>query len=342
MLLRQMKLNSSKRGSLKPWILRAICFAGLSWAGMWVFEYQGTVAANVPIIRTADSVACSRDGSTIVTGGSEMVVKLWDARTRQLKRSLKGHQMQIQKVAISPDGTLVASASADWTVKVWDAETGQLKFSVLGHRNGSTSVAFSPDGKKLASCGWDGFFRLWDATSGQLLKEVEVPRRTPDSAKCLQSVVFSPDGTKVAVVNPWDAVRLLEVNSGRQLKQWSVLFNSLYWATFSPDGTTLASASDNGTVWQWDVNTGKQKSVTSGKGEWNCEMAYSPDGSVLAVNGSVCIEGQSYDAIRILDAQTGKQIRLIKDKYGCPSIAFATHGSEIVREQDGLRFLQVR
>ena len=168
------------------------------------------MAANVPIIRTADSVACSRDGSTIVTGGSEMVVKLWDARTRQLKRSLKGHKMQIQKVAISPDGTLVASAS------------------------------------------------------------------------------------------------------------------------------------DSGTVWQWYVNTGKQKSVTSGKGEWNCEMAYSPDGSVLAVNGSVCVEGQSYDAIRILDAQTGKQIRLIKDKYGCPSIAFATHGSEIVREQDGLRFLQVR
>jgi WD40 repeat protein len=338
-----LKRGSFNLGRLRPWIFRAICFAGLSWAGNWAFEYQGVVAANVPNSRTAYSVACSRHGSTIVTGGSEMVVKLWDARTRKLKRSLKGHKMSIRKVAVSPDGKLVGSASADWTVKVWNIESGQLKFSVIGHKNGVNSVTFSPDGKMLASCGWDGFLRFWDTKTGLLLKEIEVPVRSAYSGKILDSVEFSPDGTKVAVVQTWNSVTLLEVKSGRLLQCWPKVEDWVRSLAFSPDGTKLAGISDkNGTVWLWDVNTGKQKSVTSGKGEWNCEMAYSPDGSVLAVNGSVCIEGQSYDAIRILDAETGKQIRLIKDKYGCPSIAFATHGSEIVPEQDGLRFLQVR
>ena len=342
-----LKRGSFNLGRLRPWIFRAICFAGLSWAGNWVFEYQGMVAANVPNSRTAFSVACSRDGSTIVTGGSEMVVKLWDARTRKLKRSLKGHKMSIRKVAVSPDGKLVGSASADWTVKVWNIESGQLMFSVIGHRNGVNSVTFSPDGKMLASCGWDGFLRFWDTKTGLLLKEIEVPVRSAYSGKILDSVEFSPDGTKVAVVQPWNSVTLLEVKSGRLLQSWPKVEDWVRSLAFSPDGTKLAGISDkNGTVWQWDVNSGQQKSVTYKHLDMELGLVYSPDGAWLATSGFQVKDGSCFTAIRVLDAKTGKQLRLIEDKDQSSAFpnafTFTSDGTEIVREQDGLRFLQVR
>jgi WD40 repeat protein len=69
--------------------------------------------------------AFSPDGKLIVSASFDHTLKVWDAQTGQMLRSLEGHSRWVVSCAFSPDGKLIVSASYDHTLKVWDAQTGQ-------------------------------------------------------------------------------------------------------------------------------------------------------------------------------------------------------------------------
>ena len=67
-------------------------------------------------------VAFSPDGMQ-ATGGSDAMVKVWNAQNGQKTLTLGGHPGDVHSVAFSPDGTRVAAASN--TVTVWDVRSDQ-------------------------------------------------------------------------------------------------------------------------------------------------------------------------------------------------------------------------
>ncbi|KIJ26014.1 hypothetical protein M422DRAFT_192783, partial [Sphaerobolus stellatus SS14] len=145
-------------------------------------------------INTPVSVGFSPDGTKIVSGSYDNIVRLWDACTGQsLGQPLEGHQHGVSSVGFSPDETKIVSGSWDNTVRLWDACTGQsLKQPLEGHQDGVSSVGFSPDGTKIVSGSGDNTVRLWDACTGQSLGH---PLEGHPAE--VTSVVFSPDRTKI-------------------------------------------------------------------------------------------------------------------------------------------------
>ncbi|MEH2389932.1 MAG: caspase family protein, partial [Nostoc sp.] len=65
------------------------------------------------------SVAISADGQTIVSGGSDGTVRLWNLQGQTLAEPLRGHEGDVISVAISADGQTIVSGGSDGTVRLW-------------------------------------------------------------------------------------------------------------------------------------------------------------------------------------------------------------------------------
>ncbi len=65
------------------------------------------------------STRFSPDGRWIASGGTDNVVRLWDAETGEAKKVLMGHTSVVNDAVFSPDGKLLASTGWDKTVRIW-------------------------------------------------------------------------------------------------------------------------------------------------------------------------------------------------------------------------------
>jgi WD40 repeat protein len=143
-------------------------------------------------------------GGQLATVGDDMRVKLWDAASGDLVRTLEGHQSKspegfataIYAIAASPGGKLLASGDRIGHVCLWEVETGKLltrlhapEFYTYDRRTRDRSIGgiralhFLPDGR-LAIGGLgpvsnvDGFvgparFELWDVQAGKMLHRAQ-------------------------------------------------------------------------------------------------------------------------------------------------------------------------
>lgn len=134
--------------------------------------------------------AFSPDGSFLVTGASDGVIRVWDVSTGQLTKVLLGHTAGVLSLAFSPDGRLLASTAKDHTLRLWSLASGQALYTLnflhmfgLGTTYSGEqlqavvkmtrvfAVDFSSDGKLLASgvrvfrpgesCPCRGMVHLW-------------------------------------------------------------------------------------------------------------------------------------------------------------------------------------
>ena len=68
-------------------------------------------------------VAFDPQGGTLASGSYDNTVKLWDAQSGKLLRTLEGHTRGVDIVVFSSDGRLLASKSDDQTIRLWSCET---------------------------------------------------------------------------------------------------------------------------------------------------------------------------------------------------------------------------
>ncbi len=159
------------------------------------------------------AVAISPDGRSVVAGGYDRTIYLWDRASGQLRQTFHGHTNCIYALVFHPDGKRLASGSGDGTIRLWflpEVEGGQGRMADVALSAEPVAVlqadldvvhdlAFSPDGRILARGGSDRLLRLWDMTQRHYPELVEDRKLVQDeNEEDIFGVAFSPDGSKVA------------------------------------------------------------------------------------------------------------------------------------------------
>jgi RNA polymerase sigma factor (sigma-70 family) len=255
-------------------------------------------------------------------------VKLWDAKTGALKKSLgEEKETNIQAIALSPDKKRAAIAGShiggggDF-VRILDSETWVVK-QELDEVPGVDHLAFSPDGKTLAMGGNNcfakngSFVKLWDVQKEKLRGGTKFAEELPAPGAELgewhvQCLAFSPD-SKLLAVGEWGErskhakIQLYDAKTGepkRELDLGDMKEQFIFRVAFTADGKQLLSAC--GPVKLWDAHTGKELRTFDTKGLQTYKVAVSPDGQHLATGGFRKKKDETVYEILLWDAKTGE------------------------------------
>ena len=229
----------------------------------------------------------SPHGDLIASCSADKTIKLWDAKTYTVLRTLTGHTDIVRDVAFSPDQKMLASVSIDKTVRLWDVATGELKKTLSGHTARIKSVAYSPDGKFIITGGSENKIRVWDTQTGGQLEPFDLaPSNAPeDKENGIEVLSLTSDGKTLASSSHDTFVRIWDVQTRKLLHKLAGHTQEVDCCRFVPDGKTLISGCKDKTIKIWDVQTGNLLTTLTGHTGRVESMNISPDGKTLVTGG---------------------------------------------------------
>ncbi|ANB11049.1 SCF ubiquitin ligase complex subunit CDC4 [Sugiyamaella lignohabitans] len=230
-------------------------------------------------------------GHTLVSGGCDRDVRVWDLRSGGCSQILKGHsstvrclQMVDEDTAISGSrdatiriwdvkkgickrvleghdasvrcvevhGDICVSGSYDFTAKVWRISDGTLLHTLVGHISQIYSLAF--DGKRIATGSLDASIRIWDPETGLCLAFLQGHTSLVGQLQMKGNILVSggSDG----------AIRVWDLENYTCLQRFTAHDNSV--TTLQFDEERIVSGGSDGKVEVWELATGKHIRSLSG------------------------------------------------------------------------------
>jgi WD40 repeat protein len=265
-------------------------------------------------------VMFSADSTTLVTGGDDKTIRLWDVATGLELRRMDCSD-GVKLVALSPNGKLLASVGERKSVlaggiiitkpvnqvRIWDPVRGkELRQLVAPTKTkdsaGIVALSFAPDNKTLVTLGMDHVLRLWDATTGKEL------RAFSGCSTNLGALALTADGKWAAIANGGTSVRIIDLATGKDRVILSGHAGGVYAAAIAPDRRTAFTSGGDDSVCVWDTKTGKEVRRLPGNDRWVSALALSPDGRLLHSLDSA-------GTVRAWDTKAGKLLPKLAGEY---------------------------
>jgi WD40 repeat protein len=225
-----------------------------------------------------------------------------------------GHTKSANAVAFSPDNRWLSSGGKDNVIKIWDLGNGNILRTLYGHTSNVNALAVSPDGKLIASGSGDinderdlGTFtqggvvggsedntvRIWSVQTGQQL-QVFRGHELPVAA-----VAFSNDGHSLTSVGG-DAVKVWDVSAGTELRSQKTQYGK--------SGMEKLNSMPSFSVFGGGDKERKQELQR----QKNFKMSASK--VAVSANGQLAAVGQPDKAVKLYDAQSGRELRELQFK----------------------------
>jgi RNA polymerase sigma factor (sigma-70 family) len=237
--------------------------------------------------RAADAhVAVSADGKDIITVGTSLTVRVWDASTGELRSLRQLADAGVYRTFLSPHGKYLLTDSyypdEGHRLGVWDLAAGKLVHTRSRPRRTSIEgAAFSPDERRVAIAETTNsmrshHIRVWDLEPGQVRTLHEYDKQY--TAFYFDPVVqFSPDSSKLVAIQRDKMMRCWDVATGQLAWEAPTRYNQPHFC-FTSDSKTIVSTSDE----PLDVATGKRTPWKTRPPQELFPVGCSPDGRLLA------------------------------------------------------------
>jgi WD40 repeat protein len=187
-------------------------------------------------------LAVNPGGDSLITGGEDKSVRVWEVASGKQLRSFQGHLTKVTAVATRPDGQQIASGSEDGAIRIWDIGTADDHKALTEASDSLWAVAFSPNGKRVAAAGADKAIRVYNPETGQL-------EATLAGAKAaITSLAFFSDSNRLASVGGDKSVTIWDVDKKQVVNQLTGHDSAILSVAVSEDGKLLVTGSADSTV----------------------------------------------------------------------------------------------
>jgi F-box and WD-40 domain protein CDC4 len=240
-------------------------------------------------------------GDTLVSGGCDRDVRVWDLNTGQAVHMLRGHTSTVRCLKIAPargpgQSDLAISGSRDTTLRIWDITKGVCRHVLVGHQ--ASVRCLDIHGDLVVSGSYDTTARIWSISEGRCLRTLQ------GHFSQIYAVAF--DGRRVATGSLDTSVRVWDPHTGRclaQLQGHTSLVGQLQLR-----GDTLVTGGSDGSVRVWSLQTNSA-----------IHRLAAHDNSVtsLQFDDVRIVSGGSDGRVKVWDLATGRLVR----ELGAPAEA---------------------
>jgi WD40 repeat protein len=286
-----------------------------------------------------------RDGKTLVTAGSDHLMRVWDVTSRSKRAEFEWRGGLLYSMAISPDGSAAALGGRDGVIRLVNTANGAEVCPQPGHTSWIHDVAVARDGRIAATAASDQTIRIWDMENGRDSRLISCDGRPRDCS-------LTPDGkTLLALVNRAEdpdeaALRVWNVATGVEAHATGLTGTRAQSLRLAPDGRSVVTlSSEQVSTWSWPEGK-RLRAMTVPRGE---VRGFRPLGSILAVaaDGSQCVSavryvnlwrGQVIDAaggsLDLWDLTGGKSAKNLSASDGMSDRAAFTSADELIVTSD--------
>ena len=286
----------------------------------------------------AVAAAFNHDWTLLATAGDDNTIKLWDARSGRLMRTLTGLARPVDVLAFSRDGRTLGSGyisefrdergivvpcnrvPPEAHAHLWEVESGK----VLARLGGCGTIQFSLSGNLVA----DDEGNVYDAKSGKLLRSLGG-----------HFAAFSPNENKAAVWADDQNLRVVDVKSGSflySITDFKIKNTNLFShreTIFNPDGDTVL-------VWSSNSEGFELFNALNGHRLYGRDMdwfsGFSSDGRVFASSRVVGSAHRRNEVLELSSTVSGAVLaRLVDEKIGdrlSRVASFSQDGTKLVAD----------
>lgn len=255
------------------------------------------------------SIIFSPNGKYILTnsGGEEIALKLWEASSGKLLRTLNAHTEGITSAIFSKDGKYIITTGKDQAARLWDTESGALVYDIPFELSNWVQRGFiSPDNKYMLLQA-DAVMEYHDLVSKKKVSNIFdsalLKIKEPDfSRENISSCAFHPNG-KLAITSHADStIRIWNLSTNQIIRKIREGATAYTGCTFNSNGSQFLALGQDGQIRIWETATGKLLQTLSAIPGLCIEAQFSKNGQKIL---GASIEGKAI----LWEVTTGKRIR---------------------------------
>jgi len=217
------------------------------------------VAGNIesiyqPVDETLWAVDIHPDGNRalITTGFPDNALIEYDLETREILRTLIGHEGTVSDVHYNEDGTKALSTSSDHTVILWDVISSEPIMQFEGHAEWVWSAVFNADETQILSGSSDRTMILWDVETGEIIRQFAGAH-----SNGIHTVYITRDESRVLSGSGDGTIVVWNTETGNRLRTFDLHSGSIRHITMNADETQVLSTSTDNNILLWDIETGE-------------------------------------------------------------------------------------
>ncbi len=185
-------------------------------------------------------------GRQIVTTGADATMKLWDASSYAIVRTIELDDGPATALALS--GRRALTGHANGKVVLWDIDRAEKIATVQRNEANIWAVAFTGDPNRFATASHDWKVTLWDA------RQTAGPLQVLDGHEnAVQALAYAPQQLTLASGSADKTVRLWNLDTLSLTRSYSGPRDFVTSLAFSQNGKVLAAGALDGRIHIWSV-----------------------------------------------------------------------------------------